>query len=69
MDQAKKKSIGEKIRCLRGTKTIATVAEAVGVSRSSYVKYERNERNPSDTTKVKIAKYFGVTVESIFFDR
>lgn len=58
---------GEKIRKLRGKRAKKVVADAIGVSFSSYVKYERDERRPSDEIKKKIAKFFGVSVESIFF--
>lgn len=58
---------GEKIQKLRGNRKKQIVADAIGVSYSSYVKYERDERRPSDDVKKKIAKFFGVSVESIFF--
>ena len=38
----KSKTIGEKLRELRGTKTKNEIADAVGISFSSYVKYEVN---------------------------
>ena len=60
-------SIGAKLKQLRGKKSITEVAKAIGVTRSSYVKYERNERHPRDEIKVKIAHYYGKSVESIFF--
>lgn len=60
-------SIGEKLKHLRKKKTISEVAKAVGVTESSYIKYERDERKPRDEVKVRIAKYYGKTVESIFF--
>lgn len=60
-------TIGEKLRKLRGKKKKQIIADAIGVSYSSYVKYERDERHPSDEVKKRIAKYFGVTVQSIFF--
>lgn len=61
------KTIGETLRELRGNRTKRVVADAIGVSLSSYVKYERDERVPGDRTKVRIAKYFGKSVGSIFF--
>lgn len=61
------KTAGQKMRELRGIKSKRIVAEELGISFSSYVKYERDERNPSDKTKRKIAKYFGKSVEAIFF--
>lgn len=60
-------SIGEKLRKLRGTKTKNEVAQAIGVSFSTYVKWERNERRPSDSMKVAISKYYGKSIENIFF--
>lgn len=60
-------TIGQKLRKLRGKRTKQTVADAIGVSYSSYVKYERDERHPGDEVKKRIANYFGVSVQSIFF--
>lgn len=61
-------TMGEKLRALRGDRTKAEVAEAVGVSFSSYVKYERDERVPNDSVKVKLANFLGSTVSYIFFE-
>ena len=61
-------TVGERLRKLRGKRTKSAVATALGISRSSYVKYERNERNPSDQIKQKIANFYGSTVGAIFFD-
>lgn len=61
------KRIGEKLRSLRGTRNLIEVANAVGVSQSAISMYEAGERVPRDAIKVKLAKFFGVTVESIFF--
>jgi transcriptional regulator with XRE-family HTH domain len=61
------KTTGEKLRELRGIKGKKEVSNAIGISFSSYVKYERDERTPSDEVKVRIAKYYGKSVESIFF--
>ena len=61
-------SVGKKLKELRGKRTKREVASAIGVSESSYVKYERSERNPSDVVKKRIADYYGKTVGSIFFE-
>ena len=58
---------GEKLRQLRGKRSKRKVAEDLGISFSSYVKYERGERVPSDKTKVLIANYFKKSVQEIFF--
>ena len=41
---------------------MAEVAQALGVSRQAYWKYEAGEIVPSDEMKVKIAQYFHVSV-------
>ena len=63
----REKTVGQRLRELRGLRSKKEVADAVGVSLSSYVKYERDERHPNDATKVRLAKYFGKSVASIFF--
>ncbi len=60
-------TFGENLRRLRGNKSKRKVAEELGISFSSYVKYERNERIPRDDIKRRIAKYFNTSVQDIFF--
>lgn len=47
-------STGNKLRELRGTWTQNDVAEAVGVTKSSYAMYERDERTPRDEVKIHL---------------
>ena len=63
------KSIGEILTDLRISKgkSRAEVALAVGVSKSAIAMYELGERVPRDDVKVKLAKYFGKSVSTIFF--
>ena len=56
-----------KLRELRGKKTLAQVAEDLGISASSLAMYERGEREPRDEMKRKLASYYGRTVQFIFF--
>ena len=60
-------TIGEKLRQIRGDKSMVEVAEAIGVTYSSYIKYERNERKPRAEVMHRIAKYYGKTIDSLFF--
>lgn len=60
-------SVGGKLRALRGERPKKEVADAIGVSESSYIKYERDERIPRDAVKERIAKYYRRSVGSIFF--
>lgn len=60
-------TIGERLRSLRGKKTQEEVSEQIGITKSSYAMYERDERVPRDEVKVKIAGYYGVKVGQLFF--
>ena len=60
-------SVGQKLKRLRGSYTQAQIADYVGVTVSAWAMYERDERRPRDEVKARIAKFFGLTVESIFF--
>ncbi len=61
------KEISQKLINLRGNKTREDVAIAIGVSLSAIAMYENGERIPRDEIKIKIANYYNVSVESIFF--
>ena len=61
-------SMGETMRALRGAKSQEEVAREVGITKSSYAMYERDERTPRYEVKVRLAKYFGVSVQELFFD-
>lgn len=60
-------SVGARLRSLRGNKSPKEVADAINVSVSSYIKYERDERVPRDEVKTRISKYYKRSVASIFF--
>ena len=60
-------SIGTKLRALRGDKTQLEVAEKVGITKSALAMYEKDKRIPRDEIKIKLAAYYGETVQSLFF--
>lgn len=60
-------AIGEKLKELRGNRSQDEMAKEIGVTKSSWAKYERNERVPRDEVKIRIAKFFKKTVQEIFF--
>ena len=64
----KPKVIGKRLLELRGEKSQAEVAQAVGISDSALSMYECGERIPRDSVKVKLAQYYKTTVQKIFFD-
>jgi transcriptional regulator with XRE-family HTH domain len=61
------KLIGQRLSELRKDKPREDVAAALGVTVSALGMYERGERVPRDEIKVKIAKYYGVSVQDLFF--
>jgi transcriptional regulator with XRE-family HTH domain len=59
--------IGKRLRELRGDKTVEAVSKACGISESAVQMYECGARVSRDEIKIKLAKFFGRSVESIFF--
>lgn len=43
------------------------VAEAVGITQSGYAMIERGWRHPRKETMKRLAEFFGVTVDELFF--
>ena len=58
---------GARLAELRGERTQASVAKALGVSAASISMYECGKRTPRDPLKRKIARLYGKRVEQIFF--
>ena len=61
-------TLREKLIHLRGDKTQKEVSEAIGISTSTLGMYETGERIPRDEIKQKIAKYYDVSIEYLFFE-
>lgn len=62
-------SCGNILRKLRGDKSIEKIACEIGVSKSAWAMYERDERVPRDEVKIRIANHFGKSVQEIFFNQ
>lgn len=62
-------TIGKKIESLRKDRrmTQEELGKELGVSAMAISYYENGTRIPRDDTKVKIAEFFGVPVNNIFF--
>jgi transcriptional regulator with XRE-family HTH domain len=60
--------LSKKLVTLRGKQTQQEVADAIGISRARYSHYETGRSEPDIATIVKIANYFGVTVDSLIDD-
>lgn len=55
------------LRSLRGSRTQSEISDAIGITKSSWAMYERGERVPRDEVKIKIADFFGKSVQDIFY--
>lgn len=62
------KLMGQKLATLRGDRTQEEVARAVGISVSAIGMYESGRRIPRDGVKIALASYFGVNIQSLFFE-
>ena len=62
-----KQTIGTILRSLRENMTQERIAADLGITKSSWAMYERDQRVPRDEVKVRIANYFHKTVQEIFF--
>ena len=61
------KVIGARLTELRGKRSQTEVANACDISLSAVDMYERGERIPRDKIKIKLARFFKVKVEDIFY--
>ena len=59
--------VGRRLREIRGIRTRSGVSRQTGIPYSSLQSYEDGTREPSGDTKQKLAEYYGVSVEEIFF--
>lgn len=62
-----KEKVAEKLKRLRGGKSVDEVAKSIGVTPQAIYQYEWGERVPTDEVKIKLAKLYQTTVENIFF--
>ena len=58
---------GKRLRQLRGIRTRSGVARELEISYAALAFYENGQRQPSGSVKKKLADYYGVPVEFIFY--
>lgn len=58
---------GEKLRELRGNRSVKEVADSIGIPRSTLAMYELDLRRPRDETKIRIAKFYKKSVRQLFY--
>ena len=62
-----RRKIAVRLMMLRGERSKAEVAAALGVSRSALGMYESGARVPRDAIKQAFARYYGVSVDELFY--
>lgn len=62
-----KEIVGNRLRNLRGNKTVKEVSEALNISTSALTMYETGKRMPRDEIKVALAQFYHTSIESLFF--
>ncbi|KRW90623.1 helix-turn-helix transcriptional regulator [Alicyclobacillus hesperidum] len=63
-----KETIARRLIELRAEKSREEVAQAIGISVSALQMYENAKRIPRDHIKIKLANYYGVSVQVLFYD-
>jgi DNA-binding XRE family transcriptional regulator len=63
-----KENIAKKLLKLRGDKPREEVANDLDISVSALQMYENGQRVPKDEIKIRIANYYSLTVQAIFFE-
>lgn len=62
-----RKTTGMILRELRGEKSQEKIASELGITKSAWAMYERDERVPRDEVKVIIALHFHKNLQEIFY--
>lgn len=69
MKGEKNMTLGENLKSLRAQKKVSLeqVADDLGLTRQAIYNYEADMRIPRDEIKIKLANYYGVSIEDLFF--
>lgn len=63
-----KKIIGKRLLDLRGKKSREEVASQIEISVSALQMYENGQRIPKDGIKIRLADFYQVSVQELFFE-
>ena len=58
--------MNEKLIALRGNRSQEEVAKALGISVSALSMYEQGNSIPRDEIKIRMAEYYGISIEALF---
>ncbi|ARU61560.1 transcriptional regulator [Tumebacillus avium] len=59
----------EKMTALRGERTQKEMAKEIGIPVSTYAMIESGHRFPRRDLQIKLARYFNLTVDELFFSQ
>ncbi|ASS76446.1 transcriptional regulator [Tumebacillus algifaecis] len=59
----------EKMAALRGDRTQKEMANEIGIPVSTYAMIEAGHRFPRRELQIKLARFFKLTVDELFFDQ
>ena len=62
-------TLGLRLRRLRGERSRAEVARAVGISETALTAYESGLREPRDEVKLKLSNYYRCSLVELFFPK
>ena len=62
-----KTAISQRLRDLRGNIPQKDVSKATNIRQSTLSNYEKGLRIPNDNAKAKLARYYNVTIDELFF--
>lgn len=60
-------TIGERLKKLRGDRTLEEIGKALNVTSMAVSLWERGERIPSDDMKMKISIFYDVPITDLFY--
>ncbi len=62
-----RKQVGVRLLRLRGMRSQEEVAAALQIRQSTLAMYESGARMPRDEIKLRLARYYGCSVDALFF--
>ncbi len=61
-------ALGRRLAALRGSQSLEEAALYIGVTPHALAQYEAGLRVPRDEVKLRLSRYYGLSLEQLFFD-
>lgn len=59
--------MGKLLKSLRGSRSKEEIAFKVGITVAALINYETGLRMPRDDVKIRLANFYGLTVQELFY--